>query len=283
MTAPQQIPATLSWTAMTRPGRRKPGNDDSWLVFASSATGAQTLPAESSHSLQRHDLVFAVSDGMGGGNAGDVASRSLLERMSQIIPETFRAAALGIYPDYLEHLDSAIREVHRHVNEAAAQNPAHKGMAATLALAWFTPENLYLANVGDSRLYRMRAGRLEQLSEDHSFAWRQWKRGQLSEVQYRTHARRSALFEIIGGGHTDLNPYLAAHPYAPGDVFLLCTDGLIDGIWERQLADILGSGPPETTAPALLDRAFDNAGLDDTTLIVIAVSRPDENQPPEST
>jgi len=279
MTDPPPPPAELSWSALTRPGRRKPGNDDSWLVFASSATGAETLPARSAHSLGRHDLVFAVSDGMGGGNAGDVASRSLLERMSQIIPETFRAAALGIYPDYLEHLDSAIHEVHRHVNAAAALNPDHKGMAATLALAWFTPENLYLANVGDSRLYRLREGALEQISQDHSFAWREWKRGNIGELQYRTHARRSALFEVVGGGYDQLAPFLAASPYAPGDVFLLCSDGLVDGIWERQLGEILASGPPETTAPALLDHAFDNAGLDDTTLIVIAVSRPEEAPP----
>ena len=270
----------IEWAAFTHSGRRKPRNDDSWLVFASSATGAEMLAANDRRSLAREDLVFAVSDGMGGGNAGDVASRALLERMSAIIPETFRAAASGIYPDYTEHLGNAIRTVHQHINATAATNPAYAGMAATLALAWFTPENVYFANVGDSRLYRHHHGRLEQLSRDHSFAWCQWRRGQLSEVQFRSHSRRNTLYEIVGGGSQQVSPFLASSPYAADDVFLLCTDGLTDGLWERHIAEMLAAAPPAAAAgQAMLERALANAGLDDTTLIVIAVRRPQEPVP----
>jgi PPM family protein phosphatase len=74
-------------------------------------------------------------------------------------------------------------------------------MAATLALAWFTPENLYLANVGDSRIYISRGGKLEQLSRDHTSAWGQWKRGEIIGDPIPLHPRRSALYEVIGGGH----------------------------------------------------------------------------------
>lgn len=264
----------LSWTALTRSGSRKSRNDDSFLIFESSAEGARTLDPDGSTSLERFDLVFAVSDGMGGGNAGDIASRCLLERMSEIIPETFRAAASGIYPDYLQHLDDAIHSVHAHVNQVATRRPDHAGMAATLAMAWFTPENLYFANVGDSRLYRLRQGGLEQLSSDHCFAWAEWKRGRITEFQYRGHPRRSALYEVVGGGHADVTPNLASSAYADGDLFLLCTDGLIDGLWERHLGEHLAESPPGRAARSLLDRAADNAGLDDITLIVIAVSRP---------
>ena len=175
---------TLQWAALTHSGSRKPRNDDSLITFASSPTGAENLPHGGSHSLARHDLVFAVSDGMGGGNAGDLASSLLLKRMSEIIPETFKIAASGFFPDCLAHLADAIRSVHEHINEAAACDHT-RGMAATLALAWFTPENLYLANVGDSRIYLSRAGGLQQLSRDHTSAWGQWKRGEIPEVQYR--------------------------------------------------------------------------------------------------
>ena len=262
---------TLQWAALSHSGSRKPRNDDSLIAFASSPTGAENLPLGGSHSLAQHDLVFAVSDGMGGGNAGDLASSLLLKRMSEIIPETFKIAASGFYPDCLEHLADAIRSVHEHINAVAACDQT-RGMAATLALAWFTPENLYLTNVGDSRIYLSRDRCLQQLTRDHTSAWGQWKRGEIPEVQYRCHPRRSALYEIIGGGHQSVCPYFAAVPYQDGDRFLICSDGLIDGVWERHIAEALASeDSPEEISQRLLKRAIENSGVDDTTLIVLDV------------
>jgi len=261
----------LHWAALTHSGSRKPRNDDSLIAFASGLEGARTLDESGSQSVAKHDLVFAVSDGMGGGNAGDLASSLLLTRMSEIIPETFKIAGSGFFPDCLAHLNEAIRSVHEHVNASAACDQT-RGMAATLALAWFTPENLYLANVGDSRIYRSRDGKLEQLSRDHTSAWGQWKRGEIPEIQYRSHPRRSALYEVIGGGHQSVCPHFAAVPYQPGDRFLVCSDGLIDGVWERHISEALASSQaPDETAAKLLKRAIDNSGIDDTTLIVVHV------------
>lgn len=263
----------LHWAALSHSGSRKPRNDDSLITFASGIDGPTPLSPSGSHHLSRHDLVFAVSDGMGGGNAGDLASSLLLQRMSEIIPETFKAAAAGFFPDCLSHLTLALRSVHEQINAAGIASDDTRGMAATLALAWFTPENLYLANVGDSRIYLSRAGQLEQLTRDHTSAWGQWKRGEITEIQYRTHPRRSALYEVVGGGHKEVCPHLAAIPYQPGDRFLICSDGLIDGLWERHIANALAActSSPQATANTLLKRAIDNSGVDDTTLIVVAV------------
>jgi serine/threonine protein phosphatase PrpC len=270
---------TLRWAGLSHNGSRKPRNDDALLAFASSPGGAEILPATGCRSLECHDLVFAVSDGMGGGNAGDLASSLLLQRMSEIIPLTFKAAAAGFFPDCLDHLGQAIRSVHEHINETAASDDT-RGMAATLALAWFTPENLYLANVGDSRLYRSRRGQLEQLSRDHTSAWGQWKRGEIPEVQYRSHPRRAALYEVVGGGHLAVCPHFAAVPCEPGDRFLICSDGLIDGLWERHIANALAQAQdPATSAAALLERAVANSGADDTTLFVIEVGSAPEAAP----
>ena len=264
----------LHWAAFTHSGSRKPRNDDSLIAFASSPRGAENLPHEGERSLEKQDLVFAVSDGMGGGNAGDLASSLLLAKMSEIIPETFKIAASGFFPDCLDHLADAIRSVHEHINTAAVCAQT-RGMAATLALAWFTPENLYLANVGDSRIYLSRSGKTEQLSRDHTSAWGQWKRGEIPEVQYRCHPRRSALYEVIGGGHQNVCPHYAAVPYHPGDRFLICSDGLIDGVWERHISEALAAlVSPHETAQRLLNRAVQNSGVDDTTLIVVEVNEP---------
>ncbi len=268
----------MRWASLTHSGSRKPRNDDSLITFASGADGAEILPACGSQTLTRHDLVFAVSDGMGGGKSGDIASALILQQMAEIIPETFRATAAGFFPDSLSHLTDALRTIHERINAAANDSPELSGMAATLALAWFTPENLYLANVGDSRIYRSRGGVLEQLSRDHTSAWASWKRGSITEIEYRTHPRRAALYEVVGGGHSNVNPHFAAISYAPGDRFLVCSDGLIDGLWERHLATALGCCDltPDETAANLLKRAIDNAGIDDTSLIVITVSTSDE-------
>ncbi len=268
---------TLHWATLTHSGSRKPRNDDSLIAFASSPDGAETLPPQGSQSLTDHDLVFAVSDGMGGGNAGDIASAIILQQMTEIIPETFKAAASGFYPDSLTHLSDALRSIHEHINAAAHGCDEKSGMAATLALAWFTPDNLYIANVGDSRIYRSRGGILEQLTRDHTLAWCQWKRGEISEIQYRSHPRRAALYEIVGGGHAAVSPHFAAVSYEPGDRFLICSDGLIDGLWERHIATALANraDDPAAIATTLLKRAIDNSGIDDTSLIVIAVAAPD--------
>lgn len=270
--------SVLHWAALTHSGSRKPRNDDSLIAFASGPKGAETLAGSGSHSLDFHDLVFAVSDGMGGGNAGDLASSLLLQRMTEIIPQTFKVAAQGFLPDCLDHLADAIRSVHDHINEVAACDKT-RGMAATLALAWFTPDHLYVANAGDSRIYISRAGNLEQLSRDHTAAWGQWKRGEIPEIQYRSHPRRSALFEVIGGGHQQVCPHFAAVPYQPGDRFLICSDGLIDGVWERHIREALASSDsPADTAAKLLKRAIDNSGIDDTTLIVVHIEAPEASK-----
>ncbi len=268
--------ATFHWASLTHSGSRKPRNDDSLIAFASGPSGAEILPASGSRPLTSHDLVFAVSDGMGGGNAGDIASSLILSQMTEMIPETFKAAAAGFFPDSLEHLRHAIRSIHQEINAAAEGCENKSGMAATLALAWFTPENLYLTNVGDSRIYRSRDGVLEQLTRDHTSAWGQWKRGEINEFQYRDHPRRAALFEVVGGGHARVSPHFAAVPYQAGDRFLICSDGLIDGLWERNISNALAACPdsPQDTVTSLSKRAIDNSGIDDTSLIIITVNEP---------
>ncbi|MGB2266672.1 MAG: hypothetical protein ACPIB0_07535, partial [Akkermansiaceae bacterium] len=103
------VPKAITWSADSVSGTKKPINDDAWLAFASDINGPSLLGNEGRHSLEVHDLVFAVSDGMGGGNAGDVASRLLLEQLSEMIPRTFKTAASGLHPDYLHHIQQAVQ------------------------------------------------------------------------------------------------------------------------------------------------------------------------------
>lgn len=279
---PDAAPASIEWSARMQSGSRKPVNDDAWLAFASDIEGATLLEGKSGvHALSAHDLIFAVSDGMGGGNTGNVASKLLLETLSSLIPETFKTAASGLHPDYFSHLEKAILSVHQAINAEAAADEGKKGMGATLALAWFTPENLYFANVGDSRIYLHREneteGKTELLTLDHTFAWRKMQRGEINEREYRSHPRRSALYEVIGGGHQNVTPHVAASPYQPGDQFLICSDGVIDGLWEKHIHSAFSENGGSTSelADSLMSRAMANDGSDDTTLITLKVHHAD--------
>jgi protein phosphatase len=264
---------TFHWSALTTSGSRKPRNDDSFLVFSAGINGATELAAESSSPLRNEDLIFGVSDGMGGGNAGNLASSLILQTLSETIPKTFKTAAQGLHPDYLELLEQKVKDVHSGINEKAASDENFKGMGATLTLAWFTPENLYIAHAGDSRLYLIRDEETQQITEDHSFCWRKLKRGEITERQYRNDPKRSVLCEVIGGGHAKIRPAVAAISYQKGDRFMLCSDGIIDGLWEKHIHSALGKNRDSTSAVAnaLMTRAIDNDGSDDTTLIVIDV------------
>lgn len=273
--SPDQQALNISWCAKSVSGTKKPVNDDAWLAFSADASGSVHLENKTHHSLTSHDLIFAISDGMGGNHAGDVASELILQKISQYIPETLQRAAEGFHPDYLSYLEAAIQEVSTEINHIAHNDPLKKGMGATLALAWFTPENLYLCNVGDSRLYIHRApdGKTEQLSEDHTFAWKSMNRGEISEREYRNHPRRAALYEAVGGGHKKVCPFLAAVPYQAGDQFILCSDGLIDGLWNKHIHSAFTTHEgnlPELTE-ALISRAIENAGSDDTTIITLKI------------
>lgn len=263
----------IYWAGASECGSRKEKNEDSWVAFTAGAQGSSILAQTGRVGLETQDVIFAVSDGMGGQNAGELASTLITEKLSAIIPQTFKAAALGLFPDSVAYLKDVIKQVNDEIVKAAEDCEDRKGMGATLALTWFAPENLYLANIGDSRIYLCREGITQQLSKDHTSAWASWKRGEIQEAEYRAHPRRAALYAVMGGGHPEVFPHVAAFPYRKGDRFLICSDGLIDGLWENRIGHVLSKGADTlTTCAELLRRAMENSAIDDTTLVVVDVS-----------
>ncbi len=264
---------TIQWSADTISGTRKVVNDDSWVVFSAGASTSASLSAENAFTLDESDLVLAVSDGMGGGNAGDLASQLILEQFTKIIPKTLQAAASGFEPDYIERLNAAIFETHESINLQGSQNIDHQGMGATITLTWFTPTRVYIAHVGDSRLYRHREGETEQLTEDHTYIWKKFNTGEISEMQFRRHPRRSVLYEVLGGGHQSLRPQILSFPYALGDRYMLCSDGIIDGLNQSKVHKKLSQKECSTkeVLDSLISSAIEISGDDDTTCIVFDV------------
>lgn len=260
------------WAGDSISGTRKPENDDSLVVFTCQNERATEQAQAGTITIVNRDLVFAVSDGMGGGNAGDMASQLILRKLAKFIPRTLIGATNAPDDYFLSCLEHAITDVHRELNKEGAKDEHLTGMGATLSLGWFSPGRMHCAHVGDSRIYRFRQGELKQLTKDHTFAFGQLQRGEINEYAFRAHPRRAALYQVLGAQHENVHAQFFTEQYEPGDRFLICSDGVIDGLWNRQIADFLAMEiPPEMVIRQLLAKATNSAGRDDTTAVIIEV------------
>ncbi len=272
--APPPDPLLLSWAGVSDAGRFKSTNEDACLCLATSRDSHMPLPLEGQLVMADEDLICAVSDGMGGANAGDRASSIVVGEIARYLPAAFKSAALGMDPDYLGVLDQVFAAAHRAINAEAADQPERKGMGATLSLCWFTPGRAWFAHVGDSRIYRVREGRLRQVTEDQTRVGQLLRAGLINERQARDHPRRHLLQQALGAGLEPPDPQFGSIHFARGDQFLLCSDGLIDGLWDKNIAQVFtatGTGREIETRDALMAQSLKASGRDNVSVIVVGV------------
>lgn len=257
----------LHWAAASQQGRRHLTNQDNLLCFSLNTLGQSKESTLGEAIMPINFASFGVSDGVGGNNGGEFASNLVLKSFKYFISQQF------LPPLKMEAYLSLLQKTHENLNTRAKENEHAQRLSATYVGAIFQGESLIWANVGDSRLYRLRNGKLEQLSNDHNFAFRQWKRGDISEYEYRFHPRNNVLFDVMGGGHDRISPESGETTWEKGDRYLLCSDGIMDGLSDRKLVDLLGEDKPcKEICDKILKSALANAGNDDTTLIVIDLS-----------
>ena len=209
---------------------------------------------------------------MGGAMAGEFASRITVEKITRLLPRSFRQEALGMKIGFEDVLAELFDQVHRALTFVGGSYEETSGMQATLTMCWFTPEWMYFGHIGDSRLYYLPAGTsdLRQLSQDDTHVGWLFRNGQINERQAREHPRRSALQKALGAGNQFVEPQVGAVGYQAGDLFLLCTDGLVEGLYDAQITEVLkrSEGPQ---AEALVRQAVENSGRDNTTALVVEV------------
>jgi protein phosphatase len=150
------------------------------------------------------------------------------------------------------------------------------GMGATLSLCWVRPNWVYFAHVGDSRIYHLpAAGGIQQVSHDHTHVGWQQREGKLSELQARSHPGRNSLQQVLGGKTQNLGPQFGAIGYEPGDAFLICSDGLVEGLWNSGMKRLIRNPPPGAPADVaerLVAEAVRTDGQDNTTALVFELS-----------
>lgn len=275
----------VRWSGLTHVGRVRKNNEDAFLALSIDGHEVHFLGKTGQASFATSDFVFAVSDGMGGAKSGEFASRITVDRVTKLFPRVFRLAATGMGAGFNDVLEELVTSIHYDLLKLGYSYEECAGMGSTLSLCWLRPEWMYFAHLGDSRIYYVpHDGPMVQVTHDHSHVGWLRRQGQLNEREARTHPRRNALQQALGAGHQFIDPHIGAVAHRPGDRFLVCSDGLTDGLWDRAIEESLRAPtPPEgqpSLAKRLVDEAVHNSGRDNTTAVVIEISAPPAATPP---
>ena len=272
MSAPSSSPPpTLRWSGMTHVGRFRKNNEDAFLALTFDARELRYLGKDGSGDFDAGDYVFAVSDGMGGAKSGEVASKIAVEKITRLLPASFKLGAQRIESGFGDVLGEIFTRTHDSLLELGRHYEECRGMGATLSLCWFMPGWMAFAHVGDSRIYYVPAGGgITQISEDHSPVGRLFRAGKINEREARSHPSRSLLEQVLGGQTRELNPQIGRVECRRGDRFLICSDGLTDGIWSHRLADMVRE--PDLMAKQLVEFSVNESGRDNTTALVIEIT-----------
>ncbi|RNL57651.1 PP2C family serine/threonine-protein phosphatase [Arthrobacter oryzae] len=214
-------------------------------------------------SLIALDPVFAVADGMGGHEAGEVASALCVRTLAKIaeLPGGGRKASAGVVQQYLLSANARIRE--------ATGSRAGTTLAGLVVVERSGQPNWLVMNIGDSRIYRLSAGVLTQISVDHSAVQEMVDAGHLTRAQAAVHPRRNVVTRALGAGDEAAADFWLL-PAAPGDRMLVCSDGLTGELEDDAIAAILAAeGDPQAAVDELIQAALRSGGRDNVTAIVI--------------
>ncbi|MEH0168349.1 Stp1/IreP family PP2C-type Ser/Thr phosphatase [Paucibacter sp. JuS9] len=242
---------TLEFFSATDVGRARDNNEDS--VAMDEAVGLAVL-----------------ADGMGGYNAGEVASSMLTSFIKAELGRWLKESGSSVAPtDVRRAMDICVDNANRAIFNAANTNPRYAGMGTTLVLAVFREEGLLLGHVGDSRAYRLRNGQFSQITRDHSLLQEQLDAGLLTPEEAVFSSNKNLVTRAVGVEDAVMLE-LHQHEVQPGDVYLMCSDGLSDMLDDDALAQLLISHPSlSEAAQALIDAANDMGGKDNIAVVLV--------------
>ena len=225
--------------SLTDPGRRRRHNEDAFVC---------------------EPPLFAIADGMGGAQAGELASRLAAATVGQAEPEgrTGRELVVGL-----------IQDANRSVYERAADDESASGMGTTMTIALVEDDHVWIGHVGDSRAYLLRDGSLEQLTDDHSLVAELVRSGRLSPDEAGSHPHRSVITRVLGTD-AEVAVDVLAVPAKPGDVFVLCSDGLSSMVGDDAIRDVLEQHADDLdeAVRVLVDAANAAGGEDNITVVL---------------
>jgi len=244
----------------------------SFEFFSATDTGRARNNNEDSVAVDEASSLIVLADGMGGYNAGEVASGMATAFIKAELGRWLQEASTSASDtDVRRAMDICVDNANRAIFNAANSNPQYTGMGTTLVVGVFREGRVLMGHVGDSRGYRLRGGRLQQITHDHSLLQEQIDAGLITVEQAAFSANKNLVTRAVGVEDTVLlETHL--HDLMPGDVYLLCSDGLSDMLDDEGIAQVLQSHDSlEEAGAALIDAANDAGGKDNISVILARV------------
>lgn len=242
-------PFNFKSSGLTDTGQVRENNEDAWKVIPESN-------------------VFVLADGMGGHTAGEIAAQEAVDRYASFIVE--KQAVLN--PSSAKQLLSdVIKDVNSNVFRLARADRELRGMGTTICCGIFLEEQLFFAHVGDSRIYRFRDSKLKQLTDDHSLVQELIELGELNKRQAKEFNQRNIITKAIGT-EPNVEPSVDSCGIRPGDIIMMCTDGLSDLLSNKEIEKILNlTTDIEHKTELFVQSANRRGGLDNITVILLEV------------
>ncbi len=211
---------------------------------------------------------FVVADGMGGAAAGEVASNMMKETVQELF-STERSRSVA---ELRELVCICFQTANARMLAHIAEEPSHSGMGCTAELLAFGDKEFVLGHVGDSRSYRLREGKLEQLTRDHTLVQIQLDQGLISQEQADRHSMKNVILRALGT-RKELEVDIINGSILPGDIFLLCSDGLTGMVDDEKIQEIMSyDGPQSLKATMLVDQANYSGGKDNISVVLVEIT-----------
>lgn len=270
MPEPDSPQLLIDFAGASDVGMLRDNNEDAWWAGTMGGEAAGWQGAETGTLAVKDGAWLGVCDGLGGANAGEVASRLAVCETQKALAKAERGVtSISRAHEGLVHANHAI-------NQATIDHPSWLGMGSTISFMWAESTGAVLGQVGDSRIYRLRDKRLKELTPDHSPVGRLRQSGRLTEAEARVHPSRHVIDQCLGGDDAGLMPDCLPLELKPGDIYLLCSDGLTDGVCDAEIRSMMGEVADELRIPAetvrlLIKSANRLSGRDNVTVVVAIV------------
>jgi PPM family protein phosphatase len=274
-TAPPRPPLTVRSFGLTDPGRVRPTNEDHFVIVDLARTlhvhHTSVPQAQAQYSSYRGHL-FLVADGMGGHQAGEVASALTAVTIEGFLLNTLKRFFHLEVPEeqnVMKEFQEALVQADARIFEEAARHPELLGMGTTLTMAFAADRRLFVAHVGDSRCYLFSGGELHALTQDHSIVAEMVRRGALTLEGASRHPYRHVITNVLGGHQPGVRVEMHKLGLEAADVVVLCSDGLTEMVADARIAAILHEEPePQRVCERLVAEANERGGRDNITVLV---------------